>query len=323
MTQVLRHLRPPTDPNLLVGVSTHDDAGVYRLTDEIAIVQTVDFFPPVVDDPFVFGQIAAANALSDVYAMGGVPKTALNLAGFPDKELPLEILGRIIEGGGERCAAAGVTVVGGHTIRDAEIKFGLAVTGIVHPKRIVTNAGAKPGDKLVLTKPLGTGIIATAAKNEQCPPQLLSAACASMIALNAAASVAMLAVGAHAATDITGFGLAGHGREMADGSGVSLRIEIARLPVFSGVEKLARPEFLPSASKSNREYVAETLEVRGNPPAPRMELFFDAQTSGGLLISVSPDRADELISRCRDSGVDSATMIGEVLPRGSHALIVD
>jgi selenide,water dikinase len=186
----------------------------------------------------------------------------------------------------------------------------------------VTNAGAKPGDKLVLTKSLGTGIIATAAKKEHCPPELLSAACASMIALNAAASVAMLAVGAHAATDITGFGLAGHGRELADGSGVSLRIELARLPLFSGVEVLAQPQFLPSASKSNREYVTETLEVRGNPPAARLELFFDAQTSGGLLISVSPERADELIARCRDSGVDSATLIGEVLPRGPHALIV-
>src|SRR5438874_5976618 len=159
MAQVLRHLQPPTDPNLIVGVSTHDDAGVYRLTDEIALVQTVDFFPPVVDDPFVYGQIAAANALSDVYAMGGVPKTALNLLGFPDNELPFEIAGKIVEGGGERCEAAGVTVVGGHTVRDAEIKFGLAITGLVHPERVVTNAGAKPGDYLVLTKALGTGII--------------------------------------------------------------------------------------------------------------------------------------------------------------------
>ena len=173
MTQVLRHLATPDRSEPPRRRPTHDDAGVYRLTDEIAIVQTVDFFPPVVDDPFVFGQIAAANALSDVYAMGGVPKTALNLAGYPDdKELPLEWLGRIIEGGGERCAAAGSHVVGGHTIRDAEIKFGCLSRASFIPKQIVTNAGAKPGDKLVLTKPLGTGIIATAAKKEQCPPEL-------------------------------------------------------------------------------------------------------------------------------------------------------
>jgi selenide, water dikinase len=323
MAQVLRHLPPPTDPNLIVGVSTHDDAGVYRLTDEIALVQTVDFFPPVVDDPFVYGQIAAANALSDVYAMGGVPKTALNLVGFPDQELPMEILGRIIEGGGERCAAAGVTVVGGHTIRDAEVKFGLAVTGLVHPKRVVTNAGAKSGDMLVLTKALGTGIVTTAAKKEQCPPELLSAACASMIALNAAACAAMLAVGAHSATDVTGFGLAGHGREMADGSGVTLRIELAKLPVFLGVEEFARQPFLPRASKTNREYTHDILEIRGDPSAPRLELFFDAQTSGGLLISVPPERADELVAACRKSGAEAAAIIGEVLPRGPKALIVD
>jgi selenide, water dikinase len=323
MAQVLRHLQPPTDPNLIVGVSTHDDAGVYRLTDEIALVQTVDFFPPVVDDPFVYGQIAAANALSDVYAMGGVPKTALNLVGFPDNELPFEILGRIIEGGGERCALAGVTVVGGHTIRDAEIKFGLAVTGIVHPQRAVTNAGAQPGDKLVLTKALGTGVVATAAKKEACPPDLFRIACASMIALNAGASEAMLAVGVHAATDITGFGLAGHGREMADGSGVTLHIELARLPVFAGVEEFAKAPYLPRASKSNREYVKDVLDIRGEPSSARLELFFDAQTSGGLLVSVAAERAEEMVARAKSAGAESACIIGEVLPRGPHGLVID
>jgi selenide, water dikinase len=318
----LRHLQPPSDPNLIVGVTTHDDAGVYRLTDEIALVQTVDFFPPVVDDPFVYGQIAAANALSDVYAMGGVPKTALNLVGFPDNELPFDLLGQILAGGGERCATAGVTVVGGHTIRDAEIKFGLAVTGLVHPKRAVTNAGARPGDRLVLTKALGTGVVTTAAKKEACPPDLLAAACASMIALNGGASQVMLAVGAHAATDITGFGLAGHGREMADGSQVTLQIDLARLPVFAGVEEFARAPYLPRASKTNRAYVEDTLEIRGQPSAARLELFFDAQTSGGLLISVAPARADELVSRARAAGAEATCIIGEVLPRGAHALIV-
>ncbi len=199
-----------SDPNLLVGTETHDDAGVYRLTDAIALVQTIDFFPPVVDDPFVYGQIAAANALSDVYAMGGTPTTALNLVGYPDDKLGLEWLGEILRGGAERCSAAGCTIVGGHTVRDAEIKFGYAVTGVVHPQRIVTNATARPGDCLVLTKPLGTGFITTAHKASACPDDVLHAACASMIQLNNIGRDVMLAVGAHAATDVTGFGLAGH-----------------------------------------------------------------------------------------------------------------
>jgi selenide,water dikinase len=315
-------LKPPTDPNLIVGVSTHDDAGVYRLTDDLAIVQTVDFFPPVVDDPFVYGQIAAANALSDVYAMGGTPKTGLNIVGFPDNVLPLDVLGPILEGGAERCALAGVTVVGGHTVRDAEIKFGMAVTGVIHPKRIITNAGARPGDVLVLTKPLGTGIAATANKKNACPPELYDAACASMIALNAGASTAMLAAGAHAATDITGFGLAGHAREMADGSNVTLQIELGRLPVLPGAESLAKPPFLARASKTNREYVQDTLEVRGQPPPERLELIFDAQTSGGLLVSLPPESADEFVETVRALGAGFACVIGEVQPRGTHGLSV-
>lgn len=307
---------PVTDPNLIVGVSTHDDAGVYRLTDEIALVQTVDFFPPVVDDPFIYGQIAAANALSDVYAMGGTPKTALNLVCFPDNEVPLEMLGPILEGGGERCRAAGVTVVGGHTVRDAEIKFGLAVTGLIHPQRIVTNAGAKAGDVLILTKPLGTGVVATMNKKETCPPELLKAACDSMVQLNDRASEAMLAVEAHAATDITGYGLAGHSREMADGSGVTLLFHLDKLPVFPGVEEFAKPPYLTRASKSNREYAQDVLEIRGEPNPARLELFFDAQTSGGLLVSVAPNRAAEFLDRV------NSWAIGEVLPRGPHGIIL-
>src|SRR5262249_9239417 len=199
---------------------THDDAGVYRLTDEIALVQTLDFFPPVVDDPFVYGQIAAANALSDVYAMGGVPKTALNLVGYPDDKLDLEWLGEILRGGAERCAAAGCAVVGGHTVRDAEIKFGMAVTGLVHPQKLLTNAAARPGDKRGLPKPLGTGLVTTAHKADDCPEETLQAAIDSMVQLNDLGQQAMIEVGVNAATDITGFGLAGHAYEMAEGSGV-------------------------------------------------------------------------------------------------------
>src|SRR5438067_11133986 len=235
IAQVLSNLPKTRDPNLLVGTETHDDAGVYRLTPDLAIVQTLDFFPPLVDDPFVYGQIAAANALSDVYAMGGKPVTALNLVGYPDDKLGMEWLGRILAGGAERCAAAGCTIVGGHSVRDAEVKFGLAVTGTIHPDRILTNATAKPGDVLVLTKPLGTGFVTTAAKKRKCPPELLKAACDSMVALNKSACDAMLAVGVSAATDITGFGLARHARAMAEGSDATLVIDLRALPPVPGV----------------------------------------------------------------------------------------
>jgi len=322
VAQVLRHLPPVTDPNLLVGTATHDDAGVYRLTDDLALVQTVDFFPPVVDDPFTYGQIAAANALSDVYAMGGTPRTALNLVGFPDNELPMDWLGQILDGGNERCRAAGVVVVGGHTVRDAEIKFGYAVTGVIHPQQIVTNAGAKPGDVLVLTKPLGTGFVTTANKKDHCPRELLDAACASMVQLNVIGRDAMLLAGAHAATDITGFGLAGHAFEMATASGVTLRFRLGALPAFPGVEELIAAKFFTRASKSNREYVAGSLRFETEPDAVRAELLFDAQTSGGLLIATRAATVDELMERLRQTGAAAAAVIGDVLPRGDAALVV-
>ena len=223
-----------------MGTETHDDAGVYRLTDDIALVQTVDFFPPVVNDPFVYGQIAAANALSDVYAMGGTPKTALNLVCYPDDKEPLDWLGDILSGSLERCQAAGVVIVGGHTVRDAEIKYGLAVTGLVHPQRICTNATAKPGDLLVLTKALGTGFVTTAHRADACPDEVFKAACASMSQLNDIGRDAMLEAEAHAATDVTGFGLAGHSFEMAEGSQVTLIIDMSRLPLLPGSERLAQ-----------------------------------------------------------------------------------
>lgn len=317
MAQVLRHVPAVFDPNLLVGTKTHDDAGVYRLAPDLAIVQTIDFFPPVVDDPFIYGQIAAANALSDVYAMGGTPRTSLNLIGFPDTELEMEVLGKIIEGGSERMTLAKCQVLGGHTVRDAEVKFGYAVTGTIHPDRIITNAGAKPGDVLVLTKPLGTAFVTTAAKKEKCPPDLLQVACESMIRLNDTARDAMLAAGANAATDVTGFGLAGHGKEMADGSNVTLRIELAKLPAFPGIEELILGKFFTRASKSNREYVASSLRMESDPDPVRVELLFDAQTSGGLLIAVPADRVAMIVK-----ALPKAEIIGEVLPRQDVALIL-
>ncbi len=285
-------------------------------------MQTIDFFPPIVNDPFIYGQIAAANALSDVYAMGGVPKTALNLVCYPDDKEPLDWLGEILSGGAERCQAAGVVIVGGHTVRDAEIKFGLAVTGIVHPQRIYTNAAAKPGDRLVLTKPLGTGFVTTAHRADACPEEVFKAACASMIQLNDIGRDAMLEVGGNAATDITGFGLAGHAFEMAEGSHVTLVIELARLPLLPESERLARKPYLTRASGTNASYVAEGLRIEGKPEATRLEFFYDAQTLGGLLISVPAEKAEALVANLQSRGASAACVIGEVRERGEAALIL-
>lgn len=325
LAQVLRALPAVTDPNLLVGTETHDDAGVYKLTEDVALVQTVDFFPPVVNDPYVYGQIAAANSLSDVYAMNGTPKTALNLVGYPDDKDPqFTYLGDIFRGGAERCAAAGCVVVGGHTVRDSEIKFGYAVTGIVHPSKVLTNATAKPGDKLVLTKPLGTGFVTTAHKAGDCPQESYDAAVASMIQLNALGQQAIEEVGGvNALTDVTGFGLAGHAFEMAEGAGVTVVLELGRLPLIAGVEKLAtQRHFRTRASKTNAEYVAASLKVEGKVDPVRLEVFHDAQTSGGLLISVAPEMVDGLLAALRKRHAAAAVVIGEVRPRGEQALLL-
>jgi selenide,water dikinase len=292
------------------------------LTDDLAIVQTIDFFPPVVDDPFVYGQIAAANALSDVYAMGGAPRTALNLVGYPDDKVSLDWLGEILRGGADRCLAAGVAIVGGHTVRDAEIKFGMAVTGTIHPQRILTNAAARPGDKLVLTKALGTGFVTTAHRADACPEPLFKAACASMVQLNDVGRDAMLEVGAHAATDITGFGLAGHGYEMAEGSRVTLVLELGRLPLLPGAQDLARRPYLTRASATNASYVQPGLRIEGQPDPVRLEFFYDAQTSGGLLISVPADRAADLVAAARAKGATATCAVGEVLERTEAAIIL-
>lgn len=321
----MRNLPKSTDPNLLVGTETHDDAGVYKLTEELALVQTIDFFPPVVNDPFIYGQIAAANALSDVYAMGGVPKTALNLVGYPDDKDPeLTWLGKILEGGAERCTLAGAVLVGGHTVRDSEIKFGLAVTGIVHPAKVLTNATAHPGDKLVLSKPLGTGFVTTAHKLNDCPEETFRLAVESMVQLNAVGKAALDEVGGvHALTDITGFGLAGHAFEMADGSNVTLALDTSRFPLIPGVEKLAaQHRFRTRASKTNAEYVAPALHLEGKIDPIRLEVFYDAQTSGGLLFSVSPDRADALVAALKRHNAAAAAIIGEVLPRTEKPLLL-
>jgi selenide,water dikinase len=322
MAQVLRGLPTFDDPNLLVGPASFDDAGVYRLGEGLAVVQTVDFFPPLVDDPYTFGRIAAANSLSDVYAMGGEPRTAMNIVGFPDDKLPLEVLVEILRGGAERVAAAGAVIVGGHSVRDVEIKYGLAVTGIVDPAQMVTNAGAKPGDRLVLTKPLGTGFVTTAFKANRCPADTLQTAAESMMALNAAAARVMRDAGIRGGTDITGFGLAGHANELAEASGVAIVLEIGKLPLLPGSEPLAEAGFFTRASKTNRDFVEPVLRREGSLDSIREEYLYDAQTSGGLLMSVPEESVNDVLARLHREGVAAACVIGSVAERTNANLVI-
>lgn len=280
--------------NVLVGFGKNDDAGVYKLRDDLAIVQTVDFFTPIVDDAFDFGCIAAANALSDIYAMGALPVTALNVAAFPTDTLPLEILEKILEGGASIAKQAGVAIVGGHTIKDGEPKYGMAVTGTVDPRALVTNANARPGDFLLLTKQLGTGILATALKRGEISAAQMQPAVDSMKRLNAEASRSMLEHHAHAATDITGFGFLGHAGEMAHASGVAMHIDSRAVPIFAGVLDLIERDCVPGGSRENaKAHAAHTTFSNSVSAAMRLALS-DAQTSGGLFISVAPEDADAL-----------------------------
>ena len=324
MAQVLRDLPPRSaDPNLLVGTETADDAGVYRIADGLALVQTLDFFPPLVDDPFTFGQIAAANALSDVYAMNGRPLTALNIVGFPVDELPLSILAEILRGAGDRVTLAGAVTLGGHSIRDAEVKFGLSVTGLVDPAALLTNAGARVGDALVLTKPLGTGVVTTAAKKGACPADVLDRAVAGMIQLNAVGRDALNAAGgAHAVTDVTGYGLAGHGSEMAAGAGLTVEFDTRALPIIPGAEALAGPRFQTRGSKGNREYLADRLRIEPGADPIGVEFAFDPQTSGGLLIAVDPAHADRLVAELHARGAPAAAVVGRVVAARAGTAVV-
>lgn len=306
---------------MLVGTNTADDAGVYRLTPELALVQTVDIFTPIVDDPYWFGVIAAANALSDVYAMGGTPKLALNFAGFPRAKLPLEILGEILRGGAEKCAEAGVTIIGGHTIDDPEPKYGLAVTGFVHPERIVTNAAAKPGDRLVLTKPLGLGVVTTGLKQGKATQGAIDEAIRIMAALNKPAADAMLAVGVSAATDITGFGLLGHLAEMARGSGVAARVRLRDVPILDAAWQLAQARTIPGGTQRNRESLRSVVSWDGVGDDAQV-LLCDAQTSGGLLIAVPEARCDTLLRALRSGGLSVSAAIGEITGRGRGEITV-
>ncbi len=323
MDSVLRRLPRPNDPNLLVGFDTSDDAGVYRLSDDLALVQTVDFLTPIADDPFTFGQIAAANSLSDVYAMGGRPISALSIVGFPDSG-DAAVLEQILRGGLSKMDEAHCTIVGGHSVRDDDLKFGYAVTGVINPKSIWRNVGAKRGDALILTKPIGTGVIATALKAGKTPAGSVEAAIASMTRLNRDAAEVLHkfadSAGAsspiHAVTDITGFGLLGHAREMAAGSGVSLRIDHAKVPLLPGAREAAHGGFLAGGLKSNREFIASCVEFSANVSEDSRALLFDPQTSGGLLIAIAPEHAAALCAELQRRQIPAA-QIGEVLPKRS------
>ncbi|MBS1251521.1 MAG: Selenide, water dikinase [Anaerolineales bacterium] len=311
-------LRPLTEtfnadkyPELLVGLGLSDDAAVYRLNGEQAIIQTADFFAPVVDDPYTFGAIAAANAMSDVYAMGGRVVLALNIAGFPD-DLPLDIVQDVFRGGADKVAEVGAIIAGGHTVQDEEPKYGLSAIGFVHPDRIITKSHARVGDQLVLTKPLGIGIITTALRNGAASPQHIDAAVDVMMTVNEAAAEAMQAVGVHAATDITGYGLLGHGLEMAQNSGVGLRIRAADLPLLPGTREYAAAGHVPGGTSRNDEHVAPHIRDCVNLDETTRLILLDPQTSGGLLMAVAPDRTEALLAELEERGV-TAWQIGEVV----------
>ncbi len=306
----LENLQAVRHPDLLVGLENLDDAAVYRISDDAALVQTVDFFTPIVDEAYDWGRITAANALSDVYAMGGRPLTALELVGWPREKLSLDLLGDVLEGGAAVLAEAGCTLVGGHSVDDPEPKYGFAVTGLVDPERMVTKAGARAGDRLVLTKPLGSGIVSTAIKQEKATPELRDEAVRLMTTLNEGAARAMLAVGVHAATDVTGYGLLGHLGEMVRASGVGAVVEADRVPVIEGVTELAAQDVYPGGSRRNLSSASRFTDFGGLGESYRRVLA-DAQTSGGLLLAVPSDRARELVERL--GGVAPiAALIGEV-----------
>jgi len=309
---LLRNLPPLTDPNVIIGANTADDAAVYRLSDDTALVLTTDFFTPVVDDPYEFGAVAAANALSDVYAMGGKPITALNLVGFPDDSLDAEILAEILRGGAEKAREAGIDLVGGHTIKTDEPIYGLAVTGIVHPDRVVSNAGGKPGDLLVLTKPLGIGILTTAAKQNKDPKGAIRTAIDLMSTLNRAACEAMLAVGVHAATDVTGFGLLGHLRNVVNASRCGATVWLQDVPVVEAAWEYVREGIAPGGTHANFRFLNDYVTYDDGLDKPSQLVLCDAQTSGGLLIAVAPDRVDALVEKLRAVGTPASSVIGRL-----------
>ncbi len=302
----------PTDAHVMVGLDRADDAGVYKISEDVALIQTVDFFTPIVDDPYAFGRIAAANALSDVYAMGGTPKTAMNLVAFPVKEMDLSVLRQIIQGGIDKIAEAEAVLIGGHSVEDKELKYGLSVTGVVHPARVLTKKNLQPGDRLVLTKPLGTGIINTAIKAGMATAELTDRVTRLMSALNRDAAGVMSNFTVRACTDVTGFGLLGHLAEMVCGSGTSVRIFSEQVPVIAESLEFASMGLIPAGAYRNREFRESMIDFEKTVERSFMDVLFDPQTSGGLLISVSGPETGDLVSAMKDAGIDDAAEIGEI-----------
>jgi selenide,water dikinase len=310
-----------SDPDLIVGMEHPDDAGVYRLTDELALILTLDFFTPIVDDAYAFGQIAAANALSDVYAMGGVPKLALNIIGFPVNTLDIAILQAILKGGADKLAEAGVLLVGGHSIDDPELKYGLSVTGFVHPSKVLKNVGTQPGDALILTKPIGTGIISTAIKADMADDATVQRVIASMASLNRVAAECMAHYPVNACTDITGFGLIGHACEMIAGTDMGMIIKAQAVPVFPDAIALAAEGIVPAGAYRNAQYRESMVDSTGIKEDLKSVLF-DPQTSGGLFISLPRDAAQDLIEDLHEHGINDAALIGEITTNNPGRLIV-
>jgi len=308
--QVLHDLPKFDDADMLVGTETSDDAGVYRLRPDLAIVNTVDFFTPIVDDPYLFGQIAAANSLSDVYAMGGEPKTCMNIVCFPKGKMDIEILGEILKGGADKVKESGAVIIGGHSIIDEEIKYGMAVTGVIHPEKIFRNVGVQEGDALVLTKPLGTGIISTALKKGKASKESIDGAVASMTMLNAAASTVARKYPVHACSDVTGFGILGHALGMASGSSVTLVLESSKLPLLHRAARLAEKGYLTGGCKRNRDYLQDKITIEKSIRQGLVEVALDPQTSGGLLIAVAKRYAAKLVDDLLAAGVKDAVEVG-------------
>ncbi len=310
------------DPNLLVGLEKGDDAAVYRLNDELAIIQTIDFITPIVDDPYTFGQIAAANALSDVYTMGGKPITAMNVVCFPTKSQDISVLRDILRGGFDKLREAGVALVGGHSVEDNELKYGLSVTGVVHPAKIITREGAEIGDKLILTKPLGTGLVSTALKGGLAGEEAVAGIVSSMIALNRRASELMLEAGVHACTDITGYGLIGHACGMIENISASIEIHVAAIPLFPEAKEFAQMGLFAGGTQRNREFRLNMIEQAYEMGDDMWNLLFDPQTSGGLLISVPGKEAEALLQNLHRNGIEDAAIIGAVIGKPKGKIII-
>jgi selenide,water dikinase len=312
----------PTDPNLIVGLERADDAGVYKVSDDLALIQTVDFFTPIVDDPYWFGQIAAANALSDVYAMGGVPKTAMNLVAFPAKDMDISVLRRIIEGGLDKMREAGVVLVGGHTVEDPELKYGLSVTGYIHPERVLTKKNLKVGDLLILTKGLGTGIIGTAIKGALASEEITDKVTRAMATLNKGAAEVMQDYPVHACTDITGFGFLGHLAEMVSGSGYGVRIKADSVPVYPEALEYAAMGLVPAGAYRNRDFRLFMVDFAPTVNRILQDVLFDPQTSGGLLICVAPEKAEDLLKALKAKGIQDSALVGEVIAEPKERILV-